>query len=168
MNCRGIEPGCSARGTRRVGEWLRAALKAKGMSQRQLAQRSGVDHSTIARIVVGVGAPSLETAIKLATGLGERYSALVGPGHRDIEATAASDPITAEITAIMRDRAAAARDEAAALRDERAGLEEARIVSSDKSSARKLEELQAQAGADRAQAALDRRRAASDRAKGGG
>ncbi len=86
MNCRGIDPGCSARGTRRFGEWLRAALKAKGMSQRQLAQRSGVDHSTIARIVVGVGAPSLETATKPATGLGEKYSALVGPGHRDIEA----------------------------------------------------------------------------------
>ena len=32
---------------RAFNEWLRAQLKAKKMSQRQLAQQSGVDHSTI-------------------------------------------------------------------------------------------------------------------------
>src|SRR5678816_3310340 len=36
---------------RAFNEWLRAQLKAKKMSQRQLAQQSGVDHSTISRLI---------------------------------------------------------------------------------------------------------------------
>src|ERR1044072_1560497 len=47
-------------------EWLRAQLKAKKMSQRQLAQQSGVDHSTISRLIRGDRMPSLGTATKLA------------------------------------------------------------------------------------------------------
>ena len=38
---------------RAFNEWLRAQLKAKKMSQRQLAQQSGVDHSTISRLIRG-------------------------------------------------------------------------------------------------------------------
>ena len=52
-------------------EWLRAQLKAKKMSQRQLAQQSGVDHSTISRLIRGDRMPSLGTATKLARGLRE-------------------------------------------------------------------------------------------------
>jgi transcriptional regulator with XRE-family HTH domain len=56
---------------RPFNEWLRAQLKAKKMSQRQLAQASGVDHSTISRLVRGDRTPSLGTATNLARGLRE-------------------------------------------------------------------------------------------------
>lgn len=56
---------------RAFNEWLRAQLKAKKMSQRQLAQQAGVDHSTISRLVRGDRTPSLGTATKLARGLRE-------------------------------------------------------------------------------------------------
>jgi transcriptional regulator with XRE-family HTH domain len=56
---------------RDFNEWLRAQLKAKKMSQRQLAQQSGVDHSTISRLIRGDRMPSLGTATKLARGLRE-------------------------------------------------------------------------------------------------
>jgi len=56
---------------RAFNEWLRAQLKAKKMSQRQLAQQSGVDHSTISRLIRGDRMPSLGTATRLAKGLRE-------------------------------------------------------------------------------------------------
>lgn len=56
---------------RAFNEWLRTQLKAKKMSQRQLAQQSGVDHSTISRLIRGDRMPSLGTATKLARGLRE-------------------------------------------------------------------------------------------------
>ena len=73
---------------RAFNEWLRAQLKAKKMSQRQLAQQSGVDNSTISRLVRGDRMPSLGTATKLARGLrelgenddGPQYLGLIGGG----------------------------------------------------------------------------------------
>jgi transcriptional regulator with XRE-family HTH domain len=56
---------------RAFNEWLRRQLKARKMSQRQLAQQSGVDHSTISRLVRGDRMPSLGTATKLARALRE-------------------------------------------------------------------------------------------------
>lgn len=56
---------------RAFSEWLRAQLKAKKMSQRQLSQRSGVDHSTISRLICGDRMPLLGTATKLAHRLRE-------------------------------------------------------------------------------------------------
>jgi len=61
----------TAENGRAFNEWLRAQLKAKKMSQRQLAQQSGVDHSTISRLIRGDRMPSLGTATKLARGLRE-------------------------------------------------------------------------------------------------
>lgn len=58
---------------RAFNEWLRAQLKVKKMSQRQLAQQSGVDHSTISRLIRGDRMPSLGTATKLARGLRELH-----------------------------------------------------------------------------------------------
>jgi len=74
---------------RPFNEWLRAQLKSKKMSQRQLAQASGVDHSTISRLVRGDRTPSLGTATKLARGLREirddtdapQYLGLVSGGN---------------------------------------------------------------------------------------
>src|SRR6187402_794235 len=56
---------------RAFNEWLRTQLKAKKMSQRQLAQQSGVDHSTISRLIRGDRMPLLGIATKLACGLRE-------------------------------------------------------------------------------------------------
>ena len=56
---------------RAFNDWLKIQLKAKKMSQRQLAQQSGVDHSTISRLIRGDRMPSLGTATKLARGLRE-------------------------------------------------------------------------------------------------
>lgn len=50
--------------------WLRRQMRERRMSQRQLAHRSGVDHSTISRLVSGERVPSLATATRLARALG--------------------------------------------------------------------------------------------------
>ena len=50
-------------------QWLRLQLKVRKMSQRQLAHKSGVDHSTISRIVRCDRSPTLGTATKLARAL---------------------------------------------------------------------------------------------------
>lgn len=82
------DPAMTRSNGRAFNEWLRAQLKAKKMSQRQLAQQSGVDHSTISRLVRGDRMPSLGTATKLARGLrelgenddGPQYLGLMGGG----------------------------------------------------------------------------------------
>ena len=60
---------------RAFNDWLRSQLKVKKMSQRQLAQQSGVDHSTISRLIRGDRMPSLGTAtIAIATDIGDKIS----------------------------------------------------------------------------------------------
>ena len=61
--------------------WLRSQLKEKKMSQRQLALQSGVDHSTISRLIKGDRMPSLGTATKLAQGLREISDEADGPAY---------------------------------------------------------------------------------------
>ncbi len=61
--------------------WLRRQLKEKKMSQRQLALQSGVDHSTISRLIKGDRMPSLGTATKLARGLREIRDEVEGPAY---------------------------------------------------------------------------------------
>ena len=51
------------------------------MSQRQLALQSGVDHSTISRLIKGDRMPSLGTATKLARGLREISDEAEGPAY---------------------------------------------------------------------------------------
>jgi transcriptional regulator with XRE-family HTH domain len=93
---------------RAFNEWLRAQLKAKKMSQRQLAQQSGVDHSTISRLIRGDRMPSLGTATKLARGLRElrddadttQYLGLVSAGSANptarVEYALRSDELLSE------------------------------------------------------------------------
>jgi transcriptional regulator with XRE-family HTH domain len=50
--------------------WLRRQLRERRMSQRQLAALSGVDHSTISRLLSEDRRPSLATATKLVAALG--------------------------------------------------------------------------------------------------
>jgi transcriptional regulator with XRE-family HTH domain len=87
-NPRSAQTTMSTQNGRAFNDWLRTQLKAKKMSQRQLAQQSGVDHSTISRLIRGDRMPSLGTATKLARGLRElrddadttQYLGLVGTG----------------------------------------------------------------------------------------
>lgn len=66
---------------RSFNAWLRSQLKEKKMSQRQLALQSGVDHSTISRLIKGDRMPSLGTATKLARGLREITDETEGPAY---------------------------------------------------------------------------------------
>jgi transcriptional regulator with XRE-family HTH domain len=66
----------SSRNAAGFNEWLRSQLKVRRISQRQLAVRSGVDHSSISRLVRGDRMPSLGTAMKLARSM--------DPADRDI------------------------------------------------------------------------------------
>jgi transcriptional regulator with XRE-family HTH domain len=45
--------------------WLREAMEARSVSQRMLAHLSGIDHSTISRLLSGERNPGLGTALAL-------------------------------------------------------------------------------------------------------
>ncbi|MFI5262055.1 MAG: helix-turn-helix domain-containing protein [Candidatus Limnocylindrales bacterium] len=91
----------SVQNGRAFNEWLRSQLKAKKMSQRQLAQQSGVDHSTISRLIRGDRTPSLGTATKLARGLREIHDEADTPQYFGLVATAATNP-TARVEYSLR------------------------------------------------------------------
>ncbi|MEA2609677.1 MAG: helix-turn-helix protein [Chloroflexota bacterium] len=59
-------PALTERNAEGFREWLVNQLRARKMSQRQLAKKSGVDHSSISRLVRGDRVPSLHTAMRLA------------------------------------------------------------------------------------------------------
>ncbi len=86
---------------RAFNEWLRAQLKAKKMSQRQLAQQSGVDHSTISRLIRGDRMPSLGTATKLARGLRELHDDADTPQYLGLIASGTPNP-TARVEYALR------------------------------------------------------------------
>jgi len=86
---------------RAFNEWLRAQLKAKKMSQRQLAQQSGVDHSTISRLIRGDRMPSLGTATKLARGLREIREDADTPQYLGLVTSGSSNP-TARVEYALR------------------------------------------------------------------
>lgn len=79
---------------RAFNEWQRAQLKVKKMSQRQLAQQSGVDHSTISRLIRGDRMPSLGTATKLARGLRELRDDADTPQYLRMVSAGATNPTT--------------------------------------------------------------------------
>ncbi len=86
---------------RAFNEWLRTQLKAKKMSQRQLAQQSGVDHSTISRLIRGDRMPSLGTATKLARGLRELRDDADTPQYLGLVASGSTNP-TARVEYALR------------------------------------------------------------------
>lgn len=49
----------------RFNTWLREQLRERGISQRRLAFRAGVNHSTISRLIRSQRVPSLQTAVRL-------------------------------------------------------------------------------------------------------
>lgn len=52
-------------------EWVGSRMRSRGLSQRGLAAASGLDHSTVSRILRGQRDPSLETARALFAALRE-------------------------------------------------------------------------------------------------
>jgi transcriptional regulator with XRE-family HTH domain len=86
---------------RAFNDWLRSQLKAKKMSQRQLAQQSGVDHSTISRLIRGDRMPSLGTATKLARGLRELREEDDGPQYLRLVGASSQNP-TARVEYSLR------------------------------------------------------------------
>lgn len=87
---------------RAFNEWLRTQLKVKKMSQRQLAQQSGVDHSTISRLVRGDRTPSLGTATKLAQGLRELRDEADTPHYFGMVAAGGTGHPTARVEYALR------------------------------------------------------------------
>ncbi len=75
------------------------------MSQRQLALQSGVDHSTISRLIKGDRMPSLGTATKLARGLREIVDEADGAAYFDSLATRQLLPTTRVEYALRGDEA---------------------------------------------------------------
>jgi transcriptional regulator with XRE-family HTH domain len=63
--------------------WLRRQLRERRMSQRQLAAQSGVDHSTISRLLREDRRPSLTTATKLVRALRHIEGDLAEPATVD-------------------------------------------------------------------------------------
>jgi transcriptional regulator with XRE-family HTH domain len=86
---------------RSFNSWLRGQLKEKKMSQRQLALQSGVDHSTISRLIRGDRMPSLGTATKLARGLRELRDDADTPQYLGLVAAGNTNP-TARVEYALR------------------------------------------------------------------
>ena len=64
-----LDPRRSA-GAPSFTSWLQQRLEVSRLTQRQLANKSGIDHSTISRLLRGERLPSLRTATSLAKALG--------------------------------------------------------------------------------------------------
>ena len=94
-------PRMSFQNGRAFNEWLRTQLKAKRISQRQLALQSGVDHSTISRLIRGDRTPSLGTATKLARGLREIHDDADTPHYFGLIGAANANP-TARVEYALR------------------------------------------------------------------
>jgi len=95
---------------RPFNEWLRSQLKAKKMSQRQLAQLSGVDHSTISRLIRGDRMPSLGTATKLARGLREIHDDAEPPQYLGVVSSGTTNPVARIEYALRADELLAEAD----------------------------------------------------------
>lgn len=54
------------------GGWLHDAMAERRITQRALAMRTGIDHSTISRLLARGRMPSLSTAIAIVKVLGPR------------------------------------------------------------------------------------------------
>ncbi len=94
------------RETTPFSDWLDARLRSARMSQRQLAMRSGVHHSTISRLVRHRRTPSFDTAVRLAKVLDPTGTT---PIARPTDAHPSSPPMRVE-HALRSDPSLAAND----------------------------------------------------------
>ena len=65
----------------RRGARVAQARHQKGLSQQDLARRTGTARSTVARIEIGMSTPSLDLALALSRELGESVESLFGGGR---------------------------------------------------------------------------------------
>lgn len=72
----------------RIGAHIRAFRKAKGYTQAELAELSGVDNMTISRLENGVRTPTVEHLLKLASVLDVSASRLLGEGELEVSSDA--------------------------------------------------------------------------------
>lgn len=77
----------------RIGAQIRSFRKAKGFTQAQLAELSGVDNMTISRLETGSRMPTIEHLLRLASVLEVTASRLLGEGIDEVsnEAVALAD-----------------------------------------------------------------------------
>jgi transcriptional regulator with XRE-family HTH domain len=61
--------------------FLREARRSAGLTQRELAERLGVDQAVIARWETGVREPRVRAAVRLSEVLGTTANALWPPDH---------------------------------------------------------------------------------------
>ena len=59
--------------------WLDNEMRRRRMSQRMLGERSGIDHSTISRLLKTRRTPSTETMVALAAALGADLPGYLAP-----------------------------------------------------------------------------------------
>ena len=77
--------------------WLRSEMGRRGISQRMLAERSGVDHSTISRLISSGRTPSMPTMARLAGALGANLPTFLSAR------TSLDTPLDARIRAALLD-----------------------------------------------------------------
>ncbi len=70
-----------------LGQLLKAAREAQGLSQRRLALRAGTSQDAISRIERGVEAPTLERFGQLMLAMGRRVSVDIEPMEGRVPAT---------------------------------------------------------------------------------
>jgi transcriptional regulator with XRE-family HTH domain len=80
----GADKGLEAR----IGAQIRSFRKAKGYTQAELAEASGVDNMTISRLENGVRTPTIEHLLKLAGVLEVNASRLLGEGETEVSSDA--------------------------------------------------------------------------------
>ena len=99
----------------RVGEWLTARMALRGISRRQLAMRSGLNPSSISRILTGKSHPSWATLCHLLSALGDDPQRLLSSSAsptlglasmptRQVEDALRRDPllVSSDVALIMR------------------------------------------------------------------
>lgn len=97
-----------ARRIEALGQRLRTARLARGMTQSHLAERVGVDRTTIGKLESGDPATSLSTVLRVLSALGLDH---------DIDQIAATDPVGTQLAASQLKRPSsrpAARSQSAA------------------------------------------------------
>ena len=63
------------------GSRVKAYRELLGLTQRQLAERAGIEKGAVYRAEVGKVSPQLDTCVRLARGLGCTVSELLGDGE---------------------------------------------------------------------------------------
>jgi transcriptional regulator with XRE-family HTH domain len=85
------------------GSWLSRQLRIRRMSQRQLATRSGVDHSTISRLIRSDRQPSLATASRISRVLRDTEDGELPGRHPAAPSPALHDPVARVERALRAD-----------------------------------------------------------------